>query len=448
METNKIKYTLKKYLLIVRNFYNKKREKDKKYENLRINSIDVLRGIAVIMALFLINQGLEDSINTNHVVSTWNGMNFADVILPIFILVMGMSIPFYVKKNYENGDKVLEIVKKIMIRSILIFIIGLVYSALFVDARGIVRLTGGYQLIAVVYVICALLYISFLKIRIKNNALTYVFLVFGTIISIIFTAIAFGGKGIESNAFVVFDNMVIGDFLSASKADPEGILATLSSLSLGMYGLSLGCIINKKKIENKKYINYIRISKIKQNGFSKENLIHDIKSWINIRSIKAILSNYYRLNDELKKIVNMFLLGILLHVLSLIIGIWIPLNRNVFSITFVLRISSYVYFIMTVLYVVCDIVNIKHVVKFIQRIGENAILIIFTVSLVHKLIGLIKIKSIYTGTWLNFNNWFTTDFILPVTGIDTASAFYAAVITIIWIIIFNILEKYDIKINI
>lgn len=440
-------YILKMYEKI-KEKYLLKRVKDKEYSNLRITSIDFFRGMMVVFAMFFINQGLENELNVNHIISKWNGFTFADMQLPLFLIVMGMSIPFFVKKNYEDGETLLEIIKRSAIRTVILFAIGVIYSIIFLKGRSSVRITGPFQLIAINYFLCTIMYISFLKLRVKNNALTYVFLILAIVWSLIFTAIGFssGIENINSNAFVVLDNAVIGKFLSNTLVDSEGILATISSLSFGMMGVSIACIINKKPVD-KKYIHYKRTSRIRKYGFSKENLLHDIKSWINPGSLKAISSNYYRLNHDMKKVVNMFLLFLFTYSFSKLIEIWIPINRNIFSITLILRIVAYSYITMIILYVVCDMLKLRYFVNLISRIGQNALFVILFVTCIHNLLILIKLKSIYTNTWLHFNNWFTTDFILPITGIDTASAIYSVVITIIWIMIANVLEKFDLKIN-
>ncbi len=445
----RIKVRIDKKIADLKNKYYEKRKFDKKYENLRINSIDFFRGLLVIFTIFLISQGFGKNIEPDFLVSKWNGFNIADTILPFFLLTMGMSIPFYVKKNHQDGKLISEIRKHILIRAITIFIIGIIYSMLFLPAKGMIRLTGPYQLLAINYLICSMIYTAFLKKRIKNNALTYIFISLASILSVIFTIVAFkNGIEIDKSIFTSLDKSILKGFASIKEADPEGLLASFSAIPLTMYGLSIGCILNKKHIEHKKYIRYKRTHKVKEDGFSKENILKDIKSRLNAKSIKSLLSNYYRINNEAKKLVNLFVIGSLMYILSLIIGIWIPMNRNVFSLPFVLRVSSIMFFLIDILYILFDIIKLDFATKLIRKTGQNAIFVVIFVSVVNGLINLIRIKSIYTGTWLSFNNWFTTDFILPVTGIEKATTVYAFVLTIIWVLLLNLLDKYDIKINI
>lgn len=445
---NTIKYRFNNYIQKLSEYYSDKREKDKKFEYLRINSLDFFRGILILCTMIIINQGLESNILDGLKISEWNGNNFADYILPFYILIMASSIPFFVKKNYENGDTLSKIIKKVFIRFILIFILGVLYSTVFYGSKKLLRLTGPFQLISFNYLLCSILYIGILNSKMKNNVIVYVFLLLGLVMSLIMSLLGIkNGISIDNNIFVNIDNTLLFGFRSTSISDPEGVLACISSLSLGFFGISLGCILNKKII-NKKYIHYKRPNLMKSNGATFENFKVDLLSWINIKSLKSIYSNYYRLNNDLKKIIHMLVFSMIFIIIGLITNIWFPYNRNLFSISFVCKVSSIFYLLEAVSFILCDILNFEFAVNLIKKIGRNSIAIIFVVSIVHNIFRFIKIKSIYTSTWMSFNNWFTTDLILPVTGIDYASLVYSLGVTFIWLLIFNILEKYDIKFNI
>ena len=100
LEENSFKKKLLEYWEKVKTKYNEKRAFDKTYSYLRISSIDFFRGIMVIFTIFLICQGLESHIEGKYMISVWNGMTFADIVLPFFLMIMGMSVPFYIKKYH------------------------------------------------------------------------------------------------------------------------------------------------------------------------------------------------------------------------------------------------------------------------------------------------------------------------------------------------------------
>jgi predicted acyltransferase len=59
----------------------------------RLRGVDVARGLAVIGMLFVDNSG-NDAITPQLVHVGWNGLHVADVVFPVFLLVVGVSIPF------------------------------------------------------------------------------------------------------------------------------------------------------------------------------------------------------------------------------------------------------------------------------------------------------------------------------------------------------------------
>ncbi|WAW15517.1 hypothetical protein [Peptostreptococcus equinus] len=427
--------------------YREKRALDKEFSNTRIASIDFIRGILVIFSLIIINQGLENNISNTFKISQWNGITFADLIVPMLLITMGMSVPFFIKKYLRIYDSFSIIMEKIFIKFLFLFIIGIFINLIYYFNQGI-RITGPLQLIAINYVIITFIYLGLVRLKIKNNNLGLLMVFMALIWSMIFTIIAYiNGFNISNNTFVTVDRRLLSMFMTTSGINPEGILASFSSLSLSMLGVSIGCIFNKKHVSDKKYIKYIRNSSIKRNGFNRSSLWHDIKSWLNPRSIKAILSNYYRINDQVKKLVDLLILTILFLLFSNIISIWIPVNRNVFSISFITRIGSYMYFIMMVLYALFDIAKYRRIGRLIRRIGMNSILVTVLSIILYKLINLIHIKSIYTDTWLPLNNWICTDFIVPISGLYNASFLYSIIATLVCVGISWILIYKDIKIN-
>jgi len=59
----------------------------------RLRGVDVARGLAVVGMLFVDNRGNE-AITRQLVHEDWNGLHFADLVFPVFLLIVGVSIPF------------------------------------------------------------------------------------------------------------------------------------------------------------------------------------------------------------------------------------------------------------------------------------------------------------------------------------------------------------------
>jgi predicted acyltransferase len=83
----------------------------------RLRGVDVARGLAVIGMLFVDNRG-NGSITRQLVHEPWNGLHLADVVFPVFLLVVGVSIPFSTRAQRPRA--VLWRVAKLMVLGILL----------------------------------------------------------------------------------------------------------------------------------------------------------------------------------------------------------------------------------------------------------------------------------------------------------------------------------------
>jgi heparan-alpha-glucosaminide N-acetyltransferase len=94
----------------------------------RIVSIDVLRGITILVMLFV-----NDVAGVNgtpkwmrHVSAATDGMTFVDVVFPAFLFIVGMAIPFAIGKRFEQGQTLRQIWKHVLVRTLGLLVIGVV----------------------------------------------------------------------------------------------------------------------------------------------------------------------------------------------------------------------------------------------------------------------------------------------------------------------------------
>jgi hypothetical protein len=93
----------------------------------RIESIDVLRGITILVMIFV--NDLAGVAGT----PAWmkhisppdaDGMTFVDVVFPAFLFIVGMSIPFAIGKRLDRGESLRSVWKHILVRTLGLLIIG------------------------------------------------------------------------------------------------------------------------------------------------------------------------------------------------------------------------------------------------------------------------------------------------------------------------------------
>src|SRR5580698_7232629 len=93
----------------------------------RVVSIDIFRGLNVLMMIFVDNLGLVVGLPlwTNHVPRDVNGMTYVDMVFPAFLFLMGMSIPMSVDARFARDERKGKIWAHVIARSLMLVAMGL-----------------------------------------------------------------------------------------------------------------------------------------------------------------------------------------------------------------------------------------------------------------------------------------------------------------------------------
>jgi predicted acyltransferase len=129
-------------------------------ETQRLMSIDALRGFDMFWILgadslvYALNK-LGDCAPTRFLQNQlshcdWQGMHFYDLIFPLFVFIMGVSTVFSLSKIIEREGRGAA-VKRIVRRSVLLFVLALIYSGGFTNPWPDLRLMGVLNRIALCY---------------------------------------------------------------------------------------------------------------------------------------------------------------------------------------------------------------------------------------------------------------------------------------------------------
>ena len=142
-----------------------------KLKSVRIASIDALRGFdmfwitggdAFFITLFSFLGSpffLNLAGQLDH--PEWSGFHFYDLIMPLFLFIVGLSMPFSLTKRMERGDSKKQIYLHIFRRAIILYILGLIYNGMFDLNFATLRYSGVLQRIAFTYLFAALIVLNF-----------------------------------------------------------------------------------------------------------------------------------------------------------------------------------------------------------------------------------------------------------------------------------------------
>ncbi len=204
----------------------------------RLLSLDILRGITVA-GMILVNNGYGESYEMlRH--SKWNGMTPCDLVFPFFLFIMGISTCLSLSKcNFQPSWPV---VRKILRRTVLLFLIGLAINwfdhAIEGDflCFGHLRVWAVLQRIALSYGIVSLFVLTVSHRWVLPTAVALL---------VLYAVILLCGNGYaedSTNILAQVDLRLFGyDHLyHKSPVDPEGLLGTLSSVAHVLLGFYAG----------------------------------------------------------------------------------------------------------------------------------------------------------------------------------------------------------------
>ncbi|MCE7061825.1 acyltransferase family protein [Dyadobacter sp. CY343] len=209
----------------------------------RLLSLDTLRGFTIAAMIMVNFPGSETHKFPTLSHTKWNGLTFTDLIAPLFLFIVGVSIALaYSKKRLENGSKT-ELYKKIILRSIKIFAVGMFLNMLPDFDLSDLRYTGTLHRIAIVFLVCAIL---FLNTNAKQQAILGALILIGYWLAMtLIPTPGFGKVMLEpgKNLAAWVDQQYLPGKMWQGNWDPEGILSTFPSIVSGISGMLAGRLL-------------------------------------------------------------------------------------------------------------------------------------------------------------------------------------------------------------
>ena len=137
----------------------------------RLYSLDVFRGITVAAMILVNNPGSWDSVYPPLLHAKWHGCTPTDLIFPFFLFIVGVSIHFaYQPKLNEGLTK--KNVSKILRRTLIIFLLGMLLALVPKFNFSSVRIPGVLQRISLVFLFQVGLFSVNLRIRKHRKIIT------------------------------------------------------------------------------------------------------------------------------------------------------------------------------------------------------------------------------------------------------------------------------------
>lgn len=281
----------------------------------RVQSVDILRGATIMLMIVVNNPGNWARTWPQLRHAAWNGLTLTDLVFPLFLFVMGVSMYFSLSKGgFKLSWKMLR-------RTLLLIFIGLLLNwasaAVWAHTYSLdtLRFTGVLQRFGLCFIISALM-ICLLP-RKSLPWIAIILLVGYSAVLLLGNGYAYGPENIISRV----DNALIPSkhLYNDNGIDPEGLLSTIPSIAHTLIGFIFGELIAKHR--------------------NKELLI---------RGVMGIAT-------------------------GILISIWLPINKKIWSPSFVLVVCGIGALLLGLLYYLTDEKNIWKNTGLFKSFGTNAI---------------------------------------------------------------------------
>lgn len=321
----------------------------------RLHSLDTLRGIAIILMVF-VNYGGGGYYFFEH--AQWNGLTLADLVFPWFIFIMGTAMNFSFRGLLRRKVSRCKILLKVLRRAIILFALGIWLNTAWgpVELNSI-RIPGVLQRFSLTYFFVALMETVFARAEDKHKTAPWaafrdIFLywpewLLNFAILAVHLGITFalpvpgcptgylGPGGISENglyfnctggAAQYVDRLVLGEnhiyqhptfkeiYKTTRPYDPEGILGIPTSIFLCFLGVQSGRILMTFTGHRERIFRWI--------------------IWAVITGAIAVALCKASVNDGV-----------------------IPINKNLWSTSFILINASFAFILLTLLYIFIDVLG-------------------------------------------------------------------------------------------
>lgn len=325
--------------------------------NKRLKSLDALRGfdmmfimgfstlVVAICNLFPNGDSCWLAVQMSHV--EWDGLRHHDTIFPLFLFLAGVSFPFSYANQIAKGRTRCQIYGKIFYRGFMLVFLGLVYNGLF-QFKFPMRCASVLARIGLAWMFAALLFINF-KPKVRAIIAVAILVGYYLLMKFIPAPDVPGAQPFtfEGNLVGYIDRCILPGRLYQDTFDPEGLFSCLPAIVTAMFGMFTGELVRQPED--------------KYSGNSKT--------------------------------IRLLIAAAIMLVIGLVWSLDFPINKKLWSSTFVLVVGSYSVAMFALFYWIIDVKGWDKWIPFFTVIGMNSI----TIYITQRIISFGSISKFFLG---------------------------------------------------
>lgn len=326
----------------------------------RLLSLDFFRGLTVAAMILVNNPGSWGYIYAPLEHAEWNGCTPTDLIFPFFLWIVGVSIAFAMSSSKADPSTHRKTIIKAVKRGIILYLLGFFLAifgkimAVIIDDKNLleafqtVRILGVLQRIGIVFIISSIIFL-----KASNKTIFRIFILVLSVYWALMTFVPVPGVGYpnmekETNLAAWIDRGMLTEahtWASWKTWDPEGVLSTLPAVGTCLFGILVGIWMRRKDVDNPTKV-----------------------AWLFTTGIGAVI-------------------------LGLLWDLQFPINKSLWTSSFVLYTGGLASVGLALCYWLIDVQGYKKITTPFVVYGVNAITVFFLAGLMPRLLNLIKITN-------------------------------------------------------
>ena len=362
----------------------------------RLVSLDAFRGLTIAAMILVNNPGSWGAVYPPLAHAQWHGWTPTDLIFPFFLFIVGVSMTFSFAKRLEASDRS-HLYRQVFRRAGIIYGLGLLLSAFPDFDIGNLRYVGVLPRIAVVYLLTSLIVLN-LPRRAQVWVFTGILLVYWALMKLV--PVPGFGAGVltpEGNLAGWIDSVLLPGRLYQGTWDPEGLLSTLPAIATALSGVFTGY-------------------------------------WLQSGRGRAEIAR------------GMLVAGGLAVVAGLLWSPWFPINKNLWTSSYVLFSSGAALVCLATCYWLIDFKGYRRWAQPAVVLGVNAIAVFVLSGLVTRL--LIRIHVPADPDPITLKQWIYETLFASWSSPMNASLAYAVAYLLFWWVLMALLYRREIFIKI
>ncbi len=321
----------------------------------------------------------------------WHGWTPTDLVFPFFLFIIGVAMTFSFGK-FQGPRSALY--WKITRRSLIIFALGLLLNLFPSFDFANIRWAGVLPRIAVVYFFASLI---FLNTKLRSLAWTTAGLLVGYWGLLALVPVPGHGAGVlspEGNLAAYLDSFLLPGRMWQGTWDPEGILSTIPAIATTLLGVFTGHLLRS------------RLSRT------------EITCWL-------------------------FVSGWALTLVGLFWGIWFPINKNIWTSSYVLFTAGAAHQFLGICYWLIDVKDYRKWFRPAIAVGMNPIALYVLSSMVIDVLYAVPISS-----GASLQGWIFQTFFSSWASLVNASLAFAVTYVALWALVAEVLYRRRVFIKI